>query len=62
MVWSTEIVPADKAALMLTVTEAVAEQVVVEFVPVTIYVVVLVGDAVTTAVFAPDNPVDGVQL
>jgi hypothetical protein len=44
------------------VIDAVDEQEVVEFVPVTVYVVVAVGVAITAAVFEADKPVEGDQL
>ena len=53
---------AGAAIVTVTVTLAVEKHEVVEFVPVTVYVVVDVGDAVTIVVFVDDKPVDGVQL
>jgi hypothetical protein len=57
--WLVAMVP---GSITVTVTVAVFTQPVVVAVPVTIYVVVLSGVAITVAVLVADNPVDGLQL
>ena len=56
------LLPITPGSITVTVTVAVFTQPVVVAVPVTIYVVVLSGVAITVAVFVADNPVDGLQL